>query len=400
MRGRFFIGAILLIGAVLAWNYLRSWPVIAATTAVPAQSAVPGDPVALPWPSVGSAAVAVSGLGALGSTGNAPATPTASVAKVMTALVILTDKPIKAGETGPTLTVTDADVQTYLSDREQQQSVVAVSAGEQLTEFQALEGMLIPSGNNMAETLARWDAGSITSFVDKMNKRAKALGLKTTKFADPAGASTESVSTPTELITLGIAAMQQAAFAQIVVMTQAELPVAGVVYNVDSVLGQAGIIGIKTGSGLKEGANFLFAAAIMIGPHPVTMYGCVMGQPTLAAAFNAAKALVIAMKAGLTVKKVLIKNQTVGAYDTTWGQRADVIATTDVDLVEWPGMILRQRLDAPVLKIDGPLPAGTRAGTLHVVLGAYVLDVPVVTDTALYPPGKFWRVTRLPWSNS
>jgi hypothetical protein len=50
--------------------------------------------------------------------------------------------------------------------------------------------------------------------------------------------------------------------------------------------------------------------------------------------------------------------------------------------------------------VDNPLPAGTSAGTLHMELGAYKLDVPLVTSAPLYPAGRIWRVTRMPWSNS
>src|SRR5579859_4279024 len=101
----------------------------------------------------------------------------------MTALVVLTDKKLAVGDAGPSITITDVDVQAYESDYAQKQSVVKVVAGEQLTEMQALEAMLIPSGNNIAETLARWDAGSVAAFVDKMNQRAAALHLTRTTFA-------------------------------------------------------------------------------------------------------------------------------------------------------------------------------------------------------------------------
>ena len=77
-----------------------------------------------------------------------------------------------------------------------------------------------------------------------------------------------------------------------------------------------------------------------------------------------------------------------------------MLATTDVDLVEWPGMILRQQMSAPTLTIDKPIASGASAGSLRLVLGDYKLDIPLVTSNALYPPGRFWRVTRLPWANS
>jgi hypothetical protein len=59
-------------------------------------------------------------------------------------------------------------------------------------------------------------------------------------------------------------------------------------------------------------------------------------------------------------------------------------------------MVMRQRLDAPALGVDKVRKPGTPAGYLHVLLGDYVLDAPLVTASELDPPGKYWRFTRLP----
>jgi hypothetical protein len=125
------------------------------------------------------------------------------------------------------------------------------------------------------------------------------------------------------------------------------------------------------------------------------MYGCVMGQPTLALAFAAAKRLIASMASNLHVRRVIARHQVVGSYVAPWGGQADLLSTVDVDVVEWPGMILRQRLDASPLLINKPVDAGTPAGSEHVVLGDYSFDVPLVTGSALFPPGRLWRLTRV-----
>src|SRR4029077_18086266 len=137
-------------------------------------------------------------------------------------------------------------------------------------------------------------------------------------FADPAGVSTLTVSTPSDMVAMGMAAMQQEVLAQIVNEAQTTLPVAGIVYNVNAALGQSGIIGIKTGSGLDSGANFLFAAAATVDGHPLTLFGGIMGQPTLDAAFTEARALIGAMQAALIVDKAVARNDVVGEYRTDW----------------------------------------------------------------------------------
>jgi D-alanyl-D-alanine carboxypeptidase (penicillin-binding protein 5/6) len=394
MRVRVGAALLLILAAAATFNYLRPIPGATPVALLPSTDRVEGTAPAFPWPTHGSGAIAVAHLGMIGTSGNEQAVPAASVTKVMTALVILVDKPIKKGEDGPTITITDADVRSYQADLADKQSVVKVQAGEQLTELQALEGMLIPSANNLAETLARWDGGE-TDFLKKMNSRAAGLHLAHTVFADTSGASASSVSTPSDLVTLGMAAMQDDVFAHIVAMEQAELPVAGTVYNVDYALGVDGIVGIKTGSGLSTGANFLFAANVTVDAVTVVAYGCVMGQPTLDVAFSTAEALINTVSAALHVKRVISRGEAVAAVEMQWGEQTDIVSTVDVDLAEWPGMVLHERLDAGPLVVDHPLASTTRVGSEHVVLGDYVLDIPLVTADPLYPPGRFWRITRL-----
>lgn len=395
MRRRVGIFLVLVVAGVAAWNYLRPIPAVAATGTVAASETITGTAPPLPWPNRGSGAVGVQSLGFIASSGDEQPIPAASVTKVMTALIVLEDKPLQKGQPGPTITLTDADVQAYQVDFANKESVVEVRAGEQLTELQALQGMLIPSANNLAETLARWDAGSIDAFVAKMNRRAADLKMTHSKFADTSGIDPGSVSSPSDLMSLGVAAMKQEVFAQVVGMGQAQLPVAGIVYNVDSALGQSGIIGMKTGSGLNTGANFLFAANVTVDGRQITVFGCVMGQLTLATAFASAESLIASMKAALHVRREIARNQTIATYVMPWGAQSDLVSSVDVDLIEWPGMVLRQRLDARALVIDKPLPARTQEGTVHMVLGDYNLDIPLVTADSLYPPGRFWRLTRL-----
>ncbi len=330
---------LLVVAGVAAWSYFRPIPTVAATGSLPASEVIAGTPPALPWPARGSAAVSAQNLGFIGSSGNEQAIPAASVTKVMTALVILEDKPLKRDEQGPTITITNTDVQAYSADVADNQSALEVRVGEQLTELQLLQGMLIPSANNFAETLARWDAGSIDAFVAKMNARTAALKLTHTRFADTSGADAGSVST--------------------------------------------------------TGANFLFGATVTVDGKPIVVFGCVMGQPTLDVAFATAKVLIASLQATLHIRQVITRNQTIATYVTAWGNQSDLVSPVDVIVLAWPGMVLRQRLDVLPIVVDRPIPAGTKKGNVHIVLGDYNLDVPLVTSDPLFPPGRLWRLTRV-----
>ena len=121
--------------------------------------------------------------------------PIASLAKVMTAYLTLERYPLSGAQDGFTITVTAAQAQAEAQDAAEGQSVVAVRAGEQLTERQLLEALLIPSGNNIARMLAAQVAGSETRFIAEMNAEARALGMDHTIYTDPSGFDPSTVST-------------------------------------------------------------------------------------------------------------------------------------------------------------------------------------------------------------
>src|SRR5262249_1709637 len=172
------------------------------------------------------------------------------------------------GEDGPTITLTDADVADTARRRRQQESVVPIAAGEQLTERQALQALLLPSANNIAAVLARWDAGSAELFVARMNATARALGMSRTRYTDPSGYDDGTVSTAAEQLRIVDRAMRLPVFAAIVRTPSATLPVAGTVHNTNTLLGRDGFVGIKTGSHDAAGGCFAFRAIRSVDGKP------------------------------------------------------------------------------------------------------------------------------------
>src|SRR3989338_11488675 len=101
--------------------------------------------------------------------------PIASTAKIMTALIALdnanladsflvSEKSAKIGENSMGLTI-----------------------GEKLTLEELLYGLILVSGNDAAVTIAEGTAGSEDKFVDLMNEKVRALGLKNTWFVNASG---------------------------------------------------------------------------------------------------------------------------------------------------------------------------------------------------------------------
>jgi D-alanyl-D-alanine carboxypeptidase (penicillin-binding protein 5/6) len=191
---------------------------------------------------------------------------------------VLRDHPLRPGQDGPAITLTDADVADTDRRRGQKESVVSIAAGEQLTERQALQALLLPSANNIAAVLARWD-GSLDRFVARMNATARSLGMTRTRYTDPSGYDDATVSTAADQVRIVERAMGLPVFANIVAATRATLPVAGTVHNTNTLLGRNGFVGVKTGSDHAAGGCFAFRAIRWIDGKRTTITGVVLGQP-------------------------------------------------------------------------------------------------------------------------
>jgi D-alanyl-D-alanine carboxypeptidase (penicillin-binding protein 5/6) len=289
--------------------------------------------------------------------------------------------------------MTAADVTNFKQRQAAGESVVAVNANDNFSEYQLLQGLLLPSGNNLADALARFDAGSVDGFVAKMNQTASKLGMQHTKFADTNGASNQSQSTPGDLVVLEEKAMTQPAFAEIVKQPEANLPSAGRVFNVNAILGQEGIIGVKTGSLPDVGiANFAFAATAQVGSQPITILGAVTGQDSLAKAFDSSKALIKAVRSGVKVERVATSGDPVGYYDAPWGGKATVLTPKDVDMLAWPGLPVKTSVNMP--SITAPAASDTTAGTMTVTLGDQQVKLDLKTSGPIPKASTRWRLTR------
>ena len=388
----------LLVGlAYVAFTLVRSVPGPTVSVAT-RYGSFAGRPPALAWPHQGEAAVAVQGVGLIGVHGSGEPMPIASVAKVMTAYVVLRDHPLPGTAAGPQITVTPADVATYRADNRAGQSVVAVRVGERLTERQALEGLLLPSGNNLANLLARWDAEGQDQFVARMNAQARALGLAHTHYADASGVQAATVSTAADQVALAMRAMALPAFGQTVAMAQATLPIAGPQDNLDRLLGKDGIVGIKTGTTSQAGGCFVFAAREQLAGRSVTAVGAVLHQPAgptgssaIAPAFYATTRLLASTRGVLAQHQVINRGDTLGWVKAPWTDRVALVAARSASFVGWAGLAIHAKI-ATAVALSGPIGSGQDAGTVVLGSGQQRATVPLVTSRAVPGASLGWRL--------
>jgi D-alanyl-D-alanine carboxypeptidase (penicillin-binding protein 5/6) len=204
--------------------------------------------------------------------------PIASLTKMMTAYVVLTDHPLGLDQNGPSVTMTQTDVDDFDNDTVDDESNAQVALGEVLTERQLLEGLLVHSANNFADTLARWDAGDIPTFVAKMNRTAAQLGMSQTHYADASGFDQGSQSTAGDLLKVAARDMANPTFAAIVKMPSVTLPVAGTISTYTPWLGFDGVIGVKSGFTTAAGGCDVVAVVRQVHGKNTLILAAVTGQ--------------------------------------------------------------------------------------------------------------------------
>lgn len=238
----------------------------------------------MPWPQYGQSAYGVTDNGILASSApQSTSVPVASLAKVITALAVLKQKPLAPGEQGPMITLNEQDVALYNDYLRKDGSVTPVEVGERITQYQAMLAMMLPSSNNMSDSLTRWAFGSDEAYIAYANKMIKDLGLKNTLVADASGFSPNTKSTAEDMVQLGILYMKNPLLKQIAMQREATIPVAGVIPNYNAPLNKDGILGIKVGYTDEAGRSFLVADVRKDGTVSVA---AAVGAPDLATAMR------------------------------------------------------------------------------------------------------------------
>jgi D-alanyl-D-alanine carboxypeptidase (penicillin-binding protein 5/6) len=211
--------------------------------------------------------------------------PMASVTKVMTALLVM-----ESGNLGREIVVPGAAVSYAWKYGGE---TAALHPGDVLTEQELLEALLLPSGADAAYTLANAYGPGLNAFIARMNATAAQMGMKDTHFASPDGlpypTETSTYSTPSDLLTLGLAAMRYPAFRSIVDLRFYHLPKGPGHHeywwdNTDDLIGSyRGALGIKDGYTDDAGHCLLFEAT----RNGRTLIGVVQDSPATGTAAGA-----------------------------------------------------------------------------------------------------------------
>ncbi len=400
-RVRIWTPLVLLVLIVFAIvQMVRPLPAPVLTLSAAPTFTFQGGALDLPWPHEGQGAIEVEGVGSMGQYGPQTPAPIASVTKTMTAYVILRDHPIKGKAGGPEITIDKKAAEQAGAEHE---STAAVKEGQVYTERELLELLMVPSANNVARLLARWDAGSEAAFVEKMNAAAKDLGMTQSVYTDPSGLLDTTMSTPQDQLRLAKAVMQFDVFREIVNMPNMTVDgIPGRIENNNNILLHDGVNGIKTGSSTPAGGNLLWSANTVVDGKNRRILGIVMGakdakllNDKLQLAIDNSLKLIQAAQKDVTSAAVVKKGQVLGYIDDGLGGRTEVVATKELKAIGWPGLQVKLDLTDGGKVVPHSGKAGDIIGQVSIGTGAGKVSSPVALGSDLVEPGFDKKLTRL-----
>ncbi len=263
------------------------------------------------------------------------------------------------------------------------ESQIGLRPGERMSVRDLLRAALLPSANDAAETLAVGTMASTSAFVAEMNRRAVALGLAHTNYANPIGLDDpKNYSSARDLAKLAVRLRGYEFFRRTVDLPSAVLRSGGrkrLVTNRNTLVRRIpDVNGVKTGHTGRAGF-VLVGSATRDG---VTVVSVVLGEPTERARDADSLALLRYGLRSYDARTALAKGRVVGEVALRYrdGETVEVVAGAAVERVLRRGRSTRVVVDGLPTEVDGPLPSGTRLGTATVFSGKEVLArVPVVT---------------------
>lgn len=383
------------IGVLLSTTFYLPMTLLAPLGEVSATVIAPATPdlaePELAFPNYGASAIAaIDRPGVLAHAGSDEALPIASITKVITALVVLDAKPLGADEAGPTITFGPADLDYYYTQQAQFGLVWPVFDGQQLSQREVMNVVLLASANNYAQSLARWAYGSDEAFVAAAATWLSAHGLENTTLSEASGIQTSNTSTAQDLTELARLAIGSPVVAAIVSTPSVEVPGLGTVSNRNQLLGIDGVDGIKTGTLQDDWACLLFSTDVTIGGEIKTLVGVVLGgpdHPTIAAAI---RALIADATEGYTEVTLANAGEEFAEYDTPWGDDSSAVASDTVTRVVWGDDDITVSVDAEPVRLTV---AGASAGVAYVRIGTESIEIPLEFSDEIDDPGAWWRFT-------
>jgi D-alanyl-D-alanine carboxypeptidase (penicillin-binding protein 5/6) len=258
--------------------------------------------------------------------------------------------------------------------------------------------MLLPSGDNVADSLAIWAFGSLANYQSYANQYLKSVSLdQTTVGSDASGFAPSSETSASNLVSIGELVAKNPVISQIVAEPSAgSIPVVGTIHNVNYLLGTKHIDGIKTGNTDQAGGVFLSSSKIMLNNQPTTVFTAIMGARTLWDALNSSSYLVVSAQNNFSLApsfKDVKAGSIVGGYIIPWSkQRIDAISSGSVAGLSWGGTKVNGTVNLKTISFN--YKSGQQVGNIYTQdkLSNHQTNTPVIIKQTIPKPSKWWLV--------
>jgi len=316
-----------------------------------------------------------------------------STTKLMTALVTL--EQAKLSETFTAADYTPLPIE----------SQIRLQPGERMKVSDLMRGLLLESGNDAAVTLAEGVSGTRKKFVSEMNRRARELELKNTRFANPIGLDDENnYSSARDLVKLAAVLRENAFFNKIVDSPSGTLKTGNhprTFRNRNKLVGRyPWVNGVKTGH--TRGAGY-----VLVGSgrrNGIQLISAVLGTSSEAARDNDTMALLNWAIPKFQRIRAVVEGKTMATAQIRDRQGATLNLAPDrtVRRIIQRGTRdeIQVTVDAPDV-VEGPIRSGQRLGRVEVrQAGTLVATVALVAKSAVPAPtpaqkAKSWAAR--PW---
>ena len=362
------------IGVLLALLLLVPLPAKAADMNIPAKSAVLMD--------------VATGQVLYEQDAHTPLAP-ASVTKVMTMLLIM--EAIDDGRIGWNDTVTASEAAAAKGG-----SQVYLKVGETMSVSDMVKSIAVSSANDCACAMAEHIAGSESAFVEKMNQRAKELGMNDTNFVNCTGLDDSEEAKNHKTSAYDIALMSRELLKNhpdikkftTIWMDTVRDGAFGLSNTNKLVRFYQGATGLKTG--FTSQAGYCLSASAL--REDMELVAVVMGCETSKDRFAACKSL---LDHGFAGYALITPQQEKAEIPVKLGMADSVTAVpsqADAVLID-KGQKNQVTQTAELLEsVDAPVSKGQRLGTLYIKAGEQVLkEIPLVAETAV-PKLTFWQM--------
>ena len=315
--------------------------------------------------------------------------PIASVTKIMTMLLIM-----EAVDEG----VISLDDMVTVSENAMSYggSTMFLEAGEELSVNDMLKGIAVASANDGSVAMAEHLSGSETAFVDKMNEKAKSLGMSNTNFINTNGLDEDGhYSSARDVSIMSKELLKHKKITDYTSIWTDELRGGKFqLANTNKLIRfYNGANGLKTGS-TSEALCCLSASAKR---DDMQLIAVVLGAPTSEKRFNSARELLNFGFANYKLDKLVTQNEFIADADVVNGTKKTVRAIAKSNKVKLTEKSNIKEIQKNILldsEIEAPIKKGETVGVLEFLSEGTIIDkVEIVASEDIEKKGVFRIIT-------